>query len=102
MAIVTMITYFLPHLIKLGVRFQLPLCQLQYLNPACSLQSEGQHCFIVPITSGLGIVPVPWVLNYAATKAALHSFSMSLSAQLAATNVQVMEIMPPYVCFRHQ
>jgi len=76
-AIITMITYFLPHLLKRG--------------------SQGQNCLIVTITSGLGIVPAPWVANYAATKAALRSFSISLSAQLSDTNVHVMEILPPLV-----
>jgi len=76
-AIVTMITYFLPHLLKLS--------------------SEGQPCFIVPITSGLAITPAPWISGYCATKAALHSFAMSLEAQLADTNVHVQEILPPLV-----
>ncbi|KIM84614.1 hypothetical protein PILCRDRAFT_818191 [Piloderma croceum F 1598] len=76
-AVITMITYFLPHLLKLG--------------------SSGQHCFIVPITSGLAIIPSPSVSNYSATKAALHSFGISLSVQLSDTNVHVMEIMPPLV-----
>jgi len=76
-AIVTMITYFLPHLIKLA--------------------ADGQPCFIVPITSGLAIIPPPWVPNYGATKAALHSFSVSLSVQLTDTNIHIMEIFPPLV-----
>ncbi|KAF7971827.1 hypothetical protein HWV62_19833 [Athelia sp. TMB] len=76
-AIVTVITYLLPHMLKLG--------------------ASGQPCFIVPITSGLAITPSPWVPNYGATKAALHSFSVSLSFQLTDTNVRVMEIFPPLV-----
>ncbi|KII93338.1 hypothetical protein PLICRDRAFT_35533 [Plicaturopsis crispa FD-325 SS-3] len=76
-SIVTMITFFLPHLIKLG--------------------SEGRPTFIVPITSGLAIVPGAWVPNYSATKAALHSLSLSLSAQLKDKNVHIMEILPPLV-----
>lgn len=76
-AIVTMITYFLPHFLKVA--------------------SKGQPCFIVPITSGLGIVPGPWVPCYSATKAALHSYSISLNEQLRGTGVHVMEIMPPLV-----
>jgi len=59
------------------------------------MQSDGQHCFIIPITSGLAIVPSPAVSNYAATKSALHSFGISLSVLLSDTNVHVMEIIPP-------
>ncbi|TFK57385.1 NAD(P)-binding protein [Heliocybe sulcata] len=77
LAIVTMITYFLPHLLKVA--------------------STGQPAFIMPITSGLAIVPGPWVPCYCATKAALHSYSISLNEQLLDTGVHVIEIMPPLV-----
>lgn len=43
------------------------------------------------------MIPPPWVPNYGATKAALHSFSVSLSVQLADTDVHIMEIFPPCV-----
>lgn len=51
--------------------------------------------FIIPVTSGLGIVPAPWVANYSASKAALHSFCLSLRMQLRGTNVHILEIIPP-------
>ncbi|KAF7416470.1 hypothetical protein PC9H_002736 [Pleurotus ostreatus] len=76
-SILATITYFLPHLLKLG--------------------AEGKPCFICPVTSGLGITPGPWVANYSATKAALHSLSYSLHALLQGTNVHIMEIIPPLV-----
>ncbi|EPQ60886.1 NAD P-binding protein [Gloeophyllum trabeum ATCC 11539] len=75
--IVTLITYLLPHFFKLG--------------------EQGQPCFIVPITSNLGIAPGAWTPCYSATKAALHSLSLSLNEQLKDTNVHIMEIMPPLV-----
>lgn len=60
-------------------------------------KATGRPCFVIPVTSGLGIVPATWVLGYSASKAALHSFTMGLRAQLRDTNVHVMEIIPPWV-----
>lgn len=60
-------------------------------------KATGRPCFVIPVTAGLGIVPATWVLGYSASKAALHSFTMGLRAQLRDTNVHVMEIIPPWV-----
>ncbi len=53
------------------------------------------YAAIVNVTSGLAFVPLPISPIYCATTAALHSFSLSLRAQLAKTNVKVFEIAPP-------
>ena len=50
---------------------------------------------IVNVSSGLAFVPLPIMPIYCATKAALHSFSLSLRVQLKNTNVKVFEVAPP-------
>jgi uncharacterized oxidoreductase len=52
---------------------------------------------IVNVTSGLSFVPYTAAPVYSATKAALHSFTLSLRHQLAGTGVRVIEIIPPAV-----
>lgn len=52
---------------------------------------------LVNVTSGLAFIPASMAPIYAATKAALHSFTMSLRHQLAETPIQVIEIVPPAV-----
>ncbi|QDK36385.1 SDR family oxidoreductase [Bdellovibrio sp. NC01] len=53
--------------------------------------------FIINVTSGLAFVPIYFLPTYCATKAALHSFTLTLRHQLKATPIKVVEIAPPAV-----
>jgi uncharacterized oxidoreductase len=52
---------------------------------------------ILTLTSGLAFLPLAVAPTYNATKAAIHSWTQSLRYQLKSTNIQVIEIIPPYV-----
>ncbi|MFD2573794.1 SDR family oxidoreductase [Spirosoma soli] len=58
---------------------------------------QQKECAVANVTSGLAFIPLKIVPVYCATKAGLHSFSISLRSQLAKTNVRVFEIAPPIV-----
>jgi len=59
--------------------------------------STKDHGVIINISSGLAFTPMASAPNYCASKAAIHSFSMSLRHQLENTPVKVFEIIPPAV-----
>jgi len=61
------------------------------------LLSRQKEAAIVNVSSGLGFVPLNVFPIYSATKAAIHSFTISLRFQLRKTTVKVYEVIPPTV-----
>jgi uncharacterized oxidoreductase len=55
------------------------------------------HAAIITVSSGLAFIPRADTPTYNATKAAIHSWSQSLRYHLKSTNVEVLELVPPYV-----
>lgn len=58
---------------------------------------KQKDAVIVNVSSGLAFVPLAIFAVYCATKAAVHSFTMSLRHQIASSGVKVIELIPPYV-----
>lgn len=61
------------------------------------LQSLKRPTTFITVSSGLAYIPVPFWPVYNATKAGIHTFSVVLRAQCAGSNVNVIELVPPYV-----
>ena len=60
------------------------------------LMSQPQGA-ILNVSSTLAMVPAAMLPSYCASKAAIHSYTQSLRYQLRHSNLQVIEIMPPWV-----
>jgi uncharacterized oxidoreductase len=58
---------------------------------------QQQKATVMTVTSGLAFLPLAMTPTYCATKAAIHSWSISLRYQLRNTSVEVLELAPPYV-----
>lgn len=60
------------------------------------LKTKSQSA-IINISSGLAFVPIAFMPVYCATKAGIHSFTLSLRFQFRDTSIKVFEIAPPSV-----
>ena len=52
---------------------------------------------ILNVSSGLAFLPLAITPTYCATKAAIHSYTLSLRHQLRSTGIEVLELIPPHV-----
>ena len=79
---------------EIDINLSGPVRMVQQFLP--HLQSR-KEAMIVNVSSGLAFIPLSISPVYCATKAALHSFTQSLRAQLAGSGVSVVELAPPGV-----
>ncbi len=69
-----------------------PVRMVQHFLPHLKTRGEA---LIVNVSSGLAFVPLSIAPVYCSTKAAIHSFTQSLRAQLDGTGISVIELAPP-------
>ncbi|KAL5327548.1 hypothetical protein ACEPPN_005247 [Leptodophora sp. 'Broadleaf-Isolate-01'] len=72
-----------------------PMIVCQSLVPFFLKQEKP--CSFILVGGGLAHIPLPLFPVYCPTKAALHSLSVSLRAQLSGANVTVTVVNPPWV-----
>jgi uncharacterized oxidoreductase len=58
---------------------------------------KQDRAVVMNVSSVLGFVPMTMAAVYSTTKAAMHSYSLSLRYKLKDTSVKVLEIAPPWV-----
>ena len=79
---------------EIAINLAAPIHLTSLFLPQLQRQEEAA---IVNVSSGLGFAPLAHMPVYCATKAALHSLTLSLRHQLRGTSVKVFEMIPPIV-----
>lgn len=79
---------------EIAINLEAPVHLCMLFAPLLSGKSGAT---IINVSSGLAFTPMASAPIYCATKAALHSFTMSLRHQVAGQNVAVLEVIPPAV-----
>ena len=79
---------------EVSTNFTSPVHLIGELLPLLRRQPQA---VIVNVSSALAFAPMADVPVYCATKAAIHSFTLSLRHQLKTTSVRVVEMAPPIV-----
>ena len=82
-------------LVGLTAEVDTNLTGLIRLTAALMGQLTANHGAVINVGSGLGWVPLPASPIYCATKAAVHSYTISLRLQLREAGVEVVELIPP-------
>ncbi len=82
------------HRLEISTNLEAPIHLSLLFIPHLQKQT---HPVIINVSSGLAFTPLSFMSTYCLTKAALHSFTMSLRHQLKATPIQVVELIPPAV-----
>ncbi|MBA8879168.1 SDR family oxidoreductase [Phyllobacterium myrsinacearum] len=79
---------------EVAINLTAPIHLIAELLPMLRQQEQA---VLINISSGLAFSPMADVPVYCATKAAIHSFTLSLRHQLKSTGIRVVEIAPPIV-----
>ncbi|WCM91856.1 SDR family NAD(P)-dependent oxidoreductase [Acidovorax sp. NCPPB 2350] len=79
---------------EVAINFTAPIRLIGEILP---LLKRQERAAVVNVGSGLAFVPMADVPVYCATKAAIHSFTLSLRHQLRKTGIRVVEMAPPIV-----
>jgi len=82
------------HKAELATNLEAPMHLTMVLLPHLAKAAYGA---VVNVTSGLAFAPFAIMPTYCLTKSAMHSFTLSLRHHLAATKIDVVEIIPPAV-----
>ena len=77
---------------EIDINLSGPVRMIQQFLPHLKAKQEA---LIVNVSSGLAFIPMPASPVYSATKAAMHSYTQSLRAQLQGSGVTVVELAPP-------